>query len=206
MILRLEFPIPLNKFEKYDLIIKLHKEGKTYSEIAHIAHVSVRDIKPTLKKYERKLEYNKGKENNQTKEPSLSSSSRAFILYQKGKKISEVKVLLDIPFKKAMMYWAQYLKSIRMFESFEFYQEFSYDIPTFLSINNFIKRNNISGNNIANVLKTANDVINLNQTILNLKGEIEKLKQNKNNYSLNQTTNNYQQPVPLGPLPRYYNW
>ena len=58
---------------------------------------------------------------------------------------------------------------------------------------------------IANVLRKANDVINLNHTILNLKGEIEKLKQTKNNYSLNQKTN-YQQPVPLGPLPRYYNW
>ena len=197
----MEFPIPLNKFEKYDLIIKLHKEGKTYSEIAHIAHVSVRDIKPTLKKYERKLEYNKGKENNQTKKPSLSSSSRAFILYQKGKKISEVKVLLDIPFKKAMMYWAQYLKSIRMFESFEFYQEFSYDIPTFLSINNFIKRNNISGNNIANVLKTANDVINLNQIISNLNTEIKRLEEMKNNYLLNQNTHR-PQLLPLG-LPKY---
>ena len=69
-----------------------------------------------------------------------------------------------------------------------------------------MKRNNISGADIANVLRKANNVINLNQTILNLKGEIEKLKQTKNNYPLNQNTTNYQQPVPLGPLPRYYNW
>ena len=48
----MEFP-PLNKFEKRDLVIKLHNEGKTYSEIAHIAHVSLRDIKPILKKYEK---------------------------------------------------------------------------------------------------------------------------------------------------------
>ncbi len=45
----------LNKFEKRDLVMKLHKEGRTYSEIAHIAHVSIRDIKPILKKFERKL-------------------------------------------------------------------------------------------------------------------------------------------------------
>ena len=84
----MEFPIPLKKFEKCDLIIKLHKEGKTYSERAHIAHVSLRDIKPTLKKYERKLENNKGKENNQAKKISLSN--RAFVPYQKDKKVSEV--------------------------------------------------------------------------------------------------------------------
>ena len=89
-----------------------------------------------------------------------------------------------------------------MYECFEFYQNHSYDIPTFLSINTFLKRNDIYGKDIVNVLRTVNDVINLNQTILNLRGEIEKLKQTKNNYSLNQNM----QPVPLGPLPRYYYW
>ena len=93
-----------------------------------------------------------------------------------------------------------------MFEAFEFYQENSYDMPTFLTINNFLKLNNVYGKDIVNVLRTANDVINLNQTILNLKAEIEKLKQTKNNYSLNQNTMKNLQPVPLGPLPRYYNW
>ena len=109
-------------------------------------------------------------------------------------------------FKFALKYWAQYLKSIRLYEAYEFYKEHSYDIPRLLSINNFLERNDIYGKDIVNVLSTANDVINLNQTIINLKAEIERLKQTKNNYSLNQNTNNYQQPVPLGPLPRYYNW
>ena len=199
----MEFPI-LNKFEKEKKVIELHKEGKTLKEIAVILHMSFRDISKIIKKYENKIRLEtKREENNQSnimKKPSLSS--QAFILYQEGKKPSEVKVLLDIPFKKAMICWAQYLKSIRMFECFEFYQEFSYDIPTFLSIKNFIKRNNISGNNIANVLRTVNDVINLNQIISNLKAEIEGLKQMKNNFSLNKNTN-YQPLLPLG-LPKYY--
>ena len=92
-----------------------------------------------------------------------------------------------------------------MEECYEFFQECQYNIPTFLTIDNFMKRNNIYGKDIVNVLRKANDIINLNQTILNLKAEIEKLKQTKNNYLLNQN-NNYQHPVPLGPLPRYYNW
>ena len=75
-------------------------------------------------------------------------------------------------------------------------------MPTFLRINTFLKLNNVYGTDIVNVLRTARDVINLNQTIINLKAEIEKLKQTKNNCSLNQNI----QPVPLGPLPRYYNW
>jgi len=81
-------------------------------------------------------------------------------------------------------------------------------MPTFLSINSFMQRNNVCGNNIANVLRTADNVINLNQMVSNLKAEIEGLKQTKNNYSLNQNTN-YQPLLPLG-LPehyyRYYNY
>ena len=63
-------------------------------------------------------------------------------------------------------------------------------------------RNNIYGKNIVKVLRTANDVVNLNQTLSNLKIEIEKLKQTKNNYSLNQNTN-YLPLLPLG-LPEHY--
>jgi hypothetical protein len=122
--------------------------------------------------------------------------------YQEGKKINEAKILLDIPFKLAIRYWKQYLKSRDMFEAFEFYKEHSYDIPTLLSIITFMKKNNIYGNNIVNVLRTANDVSNLNQDLSNLKAEIEKLKIMKNNYLLNQNTN-YQQLLPLG-LPKYY--
>ena len=44
--------------------------------------------------------------------------------------------------KKGMIFWTHYLNSIRMFESFEFYQEHSYDIPALLSINIFIKSHN----------------------------------------------------------------
>ena len=93
-----------------------------------------------------------------------------------------------------------------MFECYEFYQDYRYDIPTLLSIANFIKRNNVDGKDIVNVLRTANDVVNLNQTYTNLKTEIEKLKQNKNNYLLNQNTLRNHQLMPLGPLPGYYNW
>jgi len=197
--------IPLNKFEKRDLIIKLHKEGKTYRDICRIAHVSPRDIKPIAKEYERKKRLGNNKRKENTHEPTtkkLSKSSQAFVLYQEGKKIDEVKVLLDMSFKFALKYWAQYLKSIRLYEAYEFYKEHSYDIPRLLSINNFLERNDIYGKDIVNVLSTANDVINLNQTIINLKAEIERLKQTKNNYSLNQNTNS-RPLLPLG-LPEHY--
>jgi hypothetical protein len=83
-----------------------------------------------------------------------------------------------------------------MEECYDFYQEFQYYIPTILSISNFIKKNNIDGKNIANVLREANDVINLNQRTSNLKAEIEKLEQIKKDY-ISQIL------PPLQPMPRH---
>ena len=82
-----------------------------------------------------------------------------------------------------------------MFESFEFYQDHSYDIPTLLSINTFMKRNNISGNDVVNVLREANDVTNLNQIISNLKSECETCQRIKYNHD----------NAPLEPLPKKIN-
>lgn len=122
--------------------------------------------------------------------------------FKEGKQIDEVKVLLDIPFKLAIRYWKQYLRSIGMFESFEFYQEHSYDISTLLAIKNFLDRNDISNKDIVQVFRAVQDVATMNKIISNLKAEIEKLKQIKNNYALNRNTN-YQPLLPLG-LPKHY--
>jgi transposase len=195
----------LNKFEKEKKVIELHKQqGKTIRQIAPEVHMSFRDISKIIKAYERTAKRKVRNQSSQPKKPSISTQS--FILYKEGKQIDDVKILLDIPFNLAIRYRKQYLKSIGMFESYEFYRDYQYDIPTFLSINNFLKRNNVSGNNIANVLRKANDVNNLNQTFSNLKAEIEELKQTKNNYSLNQNAMRNHYLPPLGPLPRYYNW
>ena len=94
--------IHLNKFEKRDLVIKLHKEGKTYREIAHIAHISPRDIKLIIKKYEqqKRLENNKRRKikNQETTTKKLSLSTQAFKLFKDGKKPTEVAIELGINF------------------------------------------------------------------------------------------------------------
>jgi len=192
----------LNKFEKEKRVIELHsKEGKTLKEIAPIVHMSFRDISKIIKAYERKAKRKVRNQSSFPKKPSLSTQS--FILYKEGKQIDDVKILLDIPFNLASRYWKQYQKSIGMFESYEFYRDYQYDIPTLLSINNFMKKNNVYGNDVLNIVRQIQDVISLNKMISNLK---EELKQTKNNSSLNQNTMGNHYLPPLGPLPSYYNW
>jgi hypothetical protein len=138
--------IPLNKFEKHDLVIRLHKEGKTYREICQIARVSPRDIKLIIKKYEQNLKNNKRrKENNQASTTKkLSLSSQAFKLFKEGKKPTDVVIMLDIPFKKISKFWWQFLKLEKKFDCYEFYEVWQYDLPSFLLISSFMKRNNVS--------------------------------------------------------------
>ena len=141
----------------------------------------------------------------QTKKPP-SLSTQAFILYQQGKKIDEVKVLLDIPFRKAMIFWKQYLKSIRMYDCYEFYEVFQYDLPTLLPISNFMKRNNISGSNIVPVLRTANEIPKLNEIYLNLKTEIKYLEQRRSYLSYSPRSPYSLQPLPPNnPNDNYYH-
>src|ERR671910_694083 len=193
------FETPLSKFEKEERVIELHKDGKTIRQIAPIVHMSFRDISKIIKAYDKKIiieqtKKEKQKENNQQIPKKLSISSQAFTLFKEGKKLDEVKILLNIPFKISQRYWKQYLKSIGMYECFEFYEVWQYDLPSLLSISSFMKRNNVSGTDILNVFREAKDV-------LNLRAEVERLKQIKNNYALNQNTNR-QQILPLG-LPKY---
>jgi hypothetical protein len=84
-----------------------------------------------------------------------------------------------------------------MYECFEFYEIWQNDLPSLLSISSFMKRNNMSGTNIVNVLRTARDIHNLNQTYLNLKTKINDLEQRRM-YSLNSSNSPYSlQPLPL---------
>lgn len=182
------------------------KEGKTYREICHIAHIAPRDIKLISKKdkQQKRLEQNK-KENNKNKSSQikkLSLSSQAFKLFKDGKKPTEVAIILDIPYPKVSKFWYQFLKLEKKFDCYEFYEIWQYDLPSLLSISNFLKRSNVSGTDILNVLRTANDVINLNQTYLNLKTEVKYLEQ-KRMYLLDYSSSPYSlQPLPLN-KPKY---
>jgi transposase len=181
----------LNKFEKKQRVIESHVQGLTIREISKIVKMSFRDISKIIKAYDKKIELEtKKRENNQeSTTKKLSLSSKAFILYQEGKQIEKVKVLLDISFKLAIRYWKQYLRSIRMFEAFEFYQVCQHDLPSLLIINNFIKNNHININNIAEIMKIAKDIIGLQLQISILKYEIENLQKIKNN--LQHSQDNY---------------
>jgi hypothetical protein len=199
--------IPLNKFEKIALVIRLLKDGKTYREICHIAHIAPRDIKSIKKKYEqqKRLENNKRKENNQSNQKTtkrLSKRIQAYNLFRNGKTPVQVCIDLRLDFEKVRKYWSEFLRLNNMKKLYNIYTENEFHLDYLFKIDYFLLRNNIPIKDMENVLGIAYDTVKLYQIRSNLKAEIEGLKQTKNNYILKKN-NNYQQLLPLG-LPAYY--
>ena len=112
---------------------------------------------------------------NQIKKPSISSL--AFKQFSDGTKLTDVAIDLQIPAKKALKLWVQFLRLERMYECYEFYKLFQYEIPQLLAISSFIRNNKASISNIANILKEAHDVNNLQLYRSSLDNEIARLKQ-----------------------------
>jgi transposase len=143
----------LNKYEKEQRVIELHLAGKTIREIAKEVHMSFTPISKIIKTYERKAKREEINQNGQIKKKSLSS--QAYKLFRDGKKLADVAIDLEIPAKKAVKLWSQFLRLERMYEAYEFYKDYEYDIPRLLTINNFIKNNHVNIHNIIDILKEA---------------------------------------------------
>ena len=151
--------ILLNKFEKEKRVIELHLAGKTIREIVKEVHMSFTPILKIIKAFERKA---KREESNQSTQPKkLPISTQAFKLFSDGKKLTDVAIDLEIPAKRALRLFFQFLRLERMYECYEFYQVFQSQIPELLSIGSFIRENNVDTRNISRILKEATDVYHL---------------------------------------------
>ena len=202
----MEFPI-LNKFEKEKKVIELHsKEGKTLKEIATIVHMSFRDISKIIKDYERKarLQQTKKDENSQSNQKinKISKSTQAYELFLDRKTPVQVAIDLDLEFSRVRKHWTEYLRLKNMTKLYNIYIQDEYHLDYIFKIYYFMLRNEVSIRDTEHVLRVASDVVNLNQIISNLKAEIEKLKQIKNNMQYSQ----YNQLAPLKPLPKPNYW
>ncbi|MGZ5548219.1 MAG: hypothetical protein ACXWFZ_09745, partial [Nitrososphaeraceae archaeon] len=126
----------LNKFEKEKRVIELHLEGKTNREISKEVHMSFRDISNLIKAYEKKQATlkEKPKSDSFNIQKKSSKSSQSFKLFRDGKKLTDVAINLEIPAKKIVRLWSQFLRLERMYECYEFYQAFQYQIPELLAI------------------------------------------------------------------------
>ena len=86
----------LNKYNKENLVIKLHQEGKTFRDIASAAHMSFSDISNIIRKVYGRT--------NDIKISNKSKVTQALFLFKSGKKPIDVAIELDISAKKTSEY------------------------------------------------------------------------------------------------------
>lgn len=202
----------LNKFQKQERVLQLHRQGKTIREISKEAHMAFRDISKIIKAYDKKSRLGNIIENKDINKnhhiKKLSTGNRAFKLFLKNKKPVEVAIELNMSYQEVDKYWSQFLKLEKKYEAYEFYDIFQYEMPQLLAIGGFIRRNNIDTANISNILKYASNTSNLQLYHNKLQNEIAEWEREKKLYIANLNNMNYQlapiKPMPIHRYNRHY--
>jgi plasmid maintenance system antidote protein VapI len=150
----------LNLEKKKNLVIQLHKEGKTQREIAQAAHMSVRDISKIIRKLD----------GIPTEEKSIET--QALDLFYQGKKPIEVAVALNLNAQKISKLYKDYLNLTGFHKLVVLYEEIKENLNLFLKLYYEIIQNNIKPNEIINLVKNSNELANLKTAIQIKKNEL----------------------------------
>jgi hypothetical protein len=182
----------LSKVEKEKLVIDLYyNQRKNVRQIAQEARISFRDIAAILKKKEEAAVNGDGSGNgngmgvvdNQQQQLDNGSSqsnqkaTQAYKLFSKGKKPVEVAIQLGLSERQATKYCREYWELTGLHELTLLYEERKDHLPSFLKLYNIMQRQGMNDeNDIANVLKYANELPNLQQYWENIQANNHNLK------------------------------
>ena len=111
-------------------------------------------------------------------------------------------IALKLDYEEVSKYWKEFLRLNNMTKLYNIYIENEYHLDDLFRIYYFMLRNEIPIKDCENVLRVIHETAKLYQIHSNLKTEIEKLEQAKNNMQYSQ----YNQLAPLKPLPRPNYW
>lgn len=171
--------------EKEKLILDLYNQGKTYQQIASIARVSVRDIKPVLEKAEKERERElgittqEGKENDSNNhQPQKSSvASQAYRLFSEGKSPLQVAVELNLREAEATKYYREHWKLKQLYNLNLIYEDIKNDIFPLAKLYRRIKIVGIRTEQAVNLIKMAKyDLPVIEQKYQRIKKEVNTLE------------------------------
>jgi chromosome segregation ATPase len=144
----------LTKHEKEKLIVELYNQGYTHKEIAKIARVSVRDIKPVLEKAEKERE-----------------KELAYRLFSEDKAPLDVQIELNLEEPEVTRYYIEYWKLRNLHSLNMVYEEIGDDnIIHLLKVHKKIKQAGMD------VVQAVTLIKNANNDLQTLKEEYQKLK------------------------------
>jgi vacuolar-type H+-ATPase subunit I/STV1 len=124
-------------------------ENKTYHEIAKIARISPRDMKPIIDKASQEKE----------RQAHKSLAVQAYELFSKGKTLIQVTIDLNLGQAQATAYYGEYLKLVGLGDITKIYVEFKGNVSYFVSLCKAAKAAKMSVPQVINLLMIANNYL-----------------------------------------------
>jgi hypothetical protein len=166
----------LNKFEKEQLVIQMHQDGKTIREIAATAHLSFGNIDTIIRKIDGRDDHN-----NDLDLSKKSKSTQAFHLFKNGKKPIDVAIELDLSANEIEDMLQEYWVLNQLEDLALLYYDIRTCLPSFIKLFRLLKQNNmLSKNHIIEFIKYASqDLPSLENKIQSLSSEVIDLEWKK---------------------------
>jgi hypothetical protein len=138
----------LTRKEREELVLDLYfNQNKTMLEIAKIARISPRDIKPIIDKAINEKERREHK----------STAVQAYELFSKGKTLLQVTIELNLGQAQATAYYGEYLKMIGLDNIAKIYQELGVATWDFIKLCKEAKAAKMGASQVIKLLKIANN-------------------------------------------------
>jgi hypothetical protein len=138
----------LNKYEKEQLVIRLHQEGKTIREIASAAHMSFSDISNIIWIADGRA--------NDIKISNKSKATQALFLFKSGKKPIDVAIELDLSVNEVHDLQQEFWALNRLGELALVYYEIRNYLDLFLKLYHTLKENkSVTQKDIGKLLRYA---------------------------------------------------
>ena len=125
----------LNKKEKEELVVELHREGKTIREIASAAHLSFGDIGKIIRRIYGQANDDDINLGNKTKE------TKALWLFENGKRPIDVAIGLDMPFSEVIELQQEYWALKELYDLAFVFLEIKNDLSSFMKLFKLLKQN-----------------------------------------------------------------
>jgi hypothetical protein len=140
----------LTREEREQFVLDLYfNQNKKYSEIAKIARISPRDIKPIIDKASQEKE----------RQAHKSLAVQAYELFFKGRTLLQVTIDLNLGQAQATAYYSEYLKLIGLDNITKIYLEFKGDVSYFVSLCEAAKAAKMGISQVINLLKIASNYL-----------------------------------------------
>jgi hypothetical protein len=178
----------LNIYEKEQLVIKLHQDGKTIRDIASAVHMSFSDIGKIIKRIDGRTENDISTNlNNKSKE------TKALWLFEQKKRPIDVAIELDIPYNEVIDLQQEYWALKELYDLAFVYLEIKNYLPSFTELFKLLKQNKMLGEkHISKLLEYVVDLPLLESKTRRLRSEIIDLEFKKKDLADTLTLQNAQ--------------